>query len=77
MIIPPGLSLLRRWYIHDKIREFCQLEVRDVVCPDLGRVVAVQCVLIKKKTMCNICINATCIYSTFQIIQKKEVQPPV
>ncbi len=33
VITPPGLSLQRRWYLHDKIREFCQHEVRDVVCP--------------------------------------------
>ena len=28
-IIPKGLSLERRWYLHDKIREFCPEQVRD------------------------------------------------
>ena len=23
----------RRWYIHDKIREFCSEETKDLVCP--------------------------------------------
>ena len=32
-IIPKGLSLERRWYLHDKIREFCPEQVRDQVCP--------------------------------------------
>ena len=33
IIIPPGLSLQRKWYLYDKIREFCSLESRDLVCP--------------------------------------------
>ena len=33
IIVPPGLSLKRRWYLHDKIREFCFEETRDIVCP--------------------------------------------
>ena len=32
-IIPPGLSLESQWYLHDKIREFCPEECRDLVCP--------------------------------------------
>ena len=32
-ITPPGLSLQRRWYLHDKIGIFCSPEVRDLVCP--------------------------------------------
>jgi len=32
-IIPQGLSLERRWYLFDKIREFCPQEVQDIVCP--------------------------------------------
>ena len=32
-IIPKGLSLERRWYLYDKIREFCPEQVRDQVCP--------------------------------------------
>ena len=30
---PRGLSLERQWYLHDKIREFCAPETRDLVCP--------------------------------------------
>ena len=33
IIVPPGLSLKRRWYLHDKIREFCSEETEDIVCP--------------------------------------------
>ena len=32
-IIPQGLSLERRWYLFDKIREFCPEHVQDQVCP--------------------------------------------
>ena len=32
-IVPKGLSLERRWYLHDKIREFCADESKDAVCP--------------------------------------------
>ena len=32
MIIPQGLSLERRWYLFQKIREFCPQEVQDIVC---------------------------------------------
>ena len=32
-IVPRGLSLERRWYLHDKIREFCPEEMQDLVCP--------------------------------------------
>ena len=33
VIDPPGLSLERQWYLHNKIREFCSEEARDLVCP--------------------------------------------
>ena len=33
VITPPGLSLQRKWYLHDKIREFCSQETSDLVCP--------------------------------------------
>ena len=33
-LIPPGLSLERQWYLHDKIREFCPEHCRDLVCPE-------------------------------------------
>ena len=32
-ILPHGLSLERRWYLFNKIREFCSPETRDIVCP--------------------------------------------
>ena len=32
-IAPKGLSLERRWYLHDKIRDFCAEEYKDAVCP--------------------------------------------
>ena len=32
-IQPHGLSLERKWYLYDKIREFCSHETRDLVCP--------------------------------------------
>ena len=32
-VIPPGLSLERQWYLHDRIREFCPEDCRDLVCP--------------------------------------------
>ena len=33
VIKPPGLSLQRRWYLHDMIRDFCPPETKDLVCP--------------------------------------------
>ena len=33
IIVPPGLSLQRQWYLHDKIREFCPDHTKDIVCP--------------------------------------------
>ena len=33
LIVPKGLSLERRSYFYDKIREYCPEEVRDIVCP--------------------------------------------
>ena len=33
IITPPGLSLQRKWYLHNKIREFCHPDTRDLVCP--------------------------------------------
>ncbi|XP_065893388.1 uncharacterized protein [Dysidea avara] len=33
VIVPDGLSLERRWYLFDKVREFCPVEVLDLVCP--------------------------------------------
>ena len=33
VVIPEGLSLTRQWYLYNKIREFCSLEVKDLVCP--------------------------------------------
>ena len=36
-LMPPGLSLEREWYLHDKIREFCPEECRDLVCPKPSR----------------------------------------
>ena len=32
-IIPAGLSLERRQYLYDKIREYCREDSRDLVCP--------------------------------------------
>ena len=32
-LFPPGLSLERRWYLYEKIREFCPDNHRDLVCP--------------------------------------------
>ena len=33
ILISEGLSLTRQWYFYEKIREFCPLEMRDMVCP--------------------------------------------
>ena len=33
IITPSGLSLQRKWYLFDKIRELCNPESRDLVCP--------------------------------------------
>jgi len=33
VIIPKGLTLERRWYLYEKIREFCSDETKDLVCP--------------------------------------------
>ena len=33
IIVPDGLSLDRQWYLYEKIREFCPIDVRDMVCP--------------------------------------------
>lgn len=32
-IVPPGLDLARREYLHKEIAEFCTPETRDLVCP--------------------------------------------
>ena len=32
-IVPAGMTLERRWYLFDKIREYCPTEVQDRVCP--------------------------------------------
>ena len=36
-VTPAGLSLERRRYLYEKIREYCREDVRDLVCPDPGR----------------------------------------
>ena len=33
VVIPNGLSLERKWYLYEKIREFCSDATRDLVCP--------------------------------------------
>ena len=33
LIVPPGLSLERQWYLFQKIREFCSDATKDEVCP--------------------------------------------
>ena len=33
IIVPPGLSLERQWYLFQKIREFCSDSTKDEVCP--------------------------------------------
>ena len=33
-IVPTGLSLERKKYLFDKIREFCPEDVQDLVCPE-------------------------------------------
>ena len=37
LVPPPGLSLERRQYLFDKIREFCPPHCQDLVCPDPAR----------------------------------------
>ena len=32
-LIPHGLSVKRQWYLYKTIREFCQVEYQDLVCP--------------------------------------------
>ena len=34
IVPPPGLSMERRKYLFDKIREFCLPDCRDIVCPE-------------------------------------------
>ena len=34
VIPPPGLSLDRKQYLFEKIREFCPEQCHDLVCPD-------------------------------------------
>ena len=34
IIPPPGLSLERRQYLFEKIREFCPEDYQDLVCPN-------------------------------------------
>lgn len=34
VIPPPGLSLERRKYLFEKIREFCPPQCQDIVCPE-------------------------------------------
>lgn len=33
VVHPSGLSSERQWYLHDKIREYCAEESRDLTCP--------------------------------------------
>jgi len=33
LIVPPGLSLERQYYLYDKIREFVPADLQDLVCP--------------------------------------------
>lgn len=33
IIVPPGLSIKRQWYLYEKIREFCSDATKDEVCP--------------------------------------------
>ena len=33
IIIPLGLSFERKWYLYNKIREFCPDNTKDLVCP--------------------------------------------
>ena len=33
VVVPSGLSIERQWYLHNHIAQYCQEEVRDVVCP--------------------------------------------
>ena len=35
-IKPRGLSLERRWYLYEKIREYCSQATKDLVCPYPG-----------------------------------------
>ena len=35
-VVPKGLSIERRWYLYQKIREFCSPDTRDQVCPYPG-----------------------------------------
>ena len=35
-LVPPVLSAERQWYLYEKIREFCQHNVQDIVCPLLS-----------------------------------------
>ena len=37
IISPPGLSLERQWYLYNKLREFCSVEAKDLVCPLPGQ----------------------------------------
>ena len=33
LLVPPGLSAERQWYLYEKIKEFCPHDVQDIVCP--------------------------------------------
>ena len=33
IIVPDGLFLKQKWYLHDKICEYCPDDVKDLVCP--------------------------------------------
>ena len=35
-ITPKGLSLERKWYLYNKIREYCTESTKDIVCPYPG-----------------------------------------
>ena len=36
VIHPTGLTIDRQWYLFQKIREFCSVDTRDLVCPFPG-----------------------------------------
>ena len=36
LIAPKGLSMERKWYLYQKIRDFCSPESKDLVCPYPG-----------------------------------------
>ena len=58
-IKPPGLTLERQWYLHNKIREFVKPESQDITCPQPATVTVPSSVTMKLVSDVTVCQPGT------------------